>query len=103
MLYKILSWNRHVHLLVHHNFLQTIKIIKYIPKALQFRDRMCESTVYLNESGELSEVMQEVVKIEQKQNKIVCTGLLGERKEVENAMIVEANLMEHRIVLGRVN
>ena len=64
---------------------------------------MCESTVYLKESDDLSEVMKEVVKIEQKQNTIVCTGLLGERKEIENATIMEANLMEHRIVLGRVN
>ena len=63
---------------------------------------MCESAVYLEEDGELSEIMQEVVKIEQKQNRIVCVGLLGEKKEVENAVIKEANLMEHRIVLGRV-
>ncbi len=64
---------------------------------------MCESTVFLEENGDLVEIMQEVVKIEQKQNKIVCIGLLGERKEVENAIIMEANLMEHRIVLGKVN
>jgi predicted RNA-binding protein len=64
---------------------------------------MCESTVFLEEDGELSEVMQEVAKIEQIKNKVVCLGLLGDRKEIENATIIEANLMEHRIVLGKVN
>lgn len=63
---------------------------------------MCESNVFLEENGNLSDVMQDVAKIEVHKDKVVCLGLLGERKEIEGVQIIEANLMEHRIVLGRV-
>ncbi len=63
---------------------------------------MCESTVFLDENGNLKEIMQNVAKIDVRKNKVVCLGLLGEMREVEGVQIIEANLMEHRIVLGRI-
>lgn len=62
---------------------------------------MCESTVFLDENGELKEVMQDVAKIDVQKDKIICLGLLGDRKEIEGVHIIEANLMEHRIILGK--
>lgn len=62
---------------------------------------MCESTVFLDENGELKEIMQAVAKIDVQKDKIICLGLLGDRKEIEGVQILEANLMEHRIILGK--
>lgn len=64
-------------------------------------DIMCESSVFLEEDGDLKEVMQDVSRILFEEDKVICYGLLGDRKEVENAEIKEANLMEHKIVLRR--
>lgn len=63
---------------------------------------MCESTVFLDEKGELKEIMQDVTRINVYGNKVVCLGLLGEREEITGVQIIEANLMEHKIVLGKV-
>ena len=71
-----------------------------MPLVSHFRDRMCESTVFLRENGDLSEVMQDVAKIDVQKDKVVCVGVLGDWKEIEGVGIVEANLMEHKIVLG---
>ncbi|UCE73058.1 MAG: CooT family nickel-binding protein [Methanomassiliicoccales archaeon] len=62
---------------------------------------MCESVVFLDEKGQLTEVMPDVARIDVVKNKVICLGLLGEREEFEGVQIIEANLMEHKIVLGR--
>lgn len=63
---------------------------------------MCESTVFLKDGNDLTEVMQDVAKIQVAKDKVTCVGVLGEWKEVKGVGIIEANLMEHRIVLGKV-
>jgi predicted RNA-binding protein len=63
---------------------------------------MCESSVFINKSGELEEVMREVAKIDVFENKVICIGLLGDTKQFEGMQIVEANFIEHRIVLGKI-
>ncbi len=60
---------------------------------------MCESTVYLEENGERQEVMADVAKITVLEDKIVCRDIVGETREVPNAWIKEANLVEHAIIL----
>lgn len=69
---------------------------------MYFRDIMCESSVYLYKNGELTEFMNEVAKIDVIGNKVICIGILGDRKEIEGVQITEANLMEHRITLGKI-
>jgi predicted RNA-binding protein len=62
---------------------------------------MCESNVFLHTDDDIAEFMQNVVKIEVFNDKVICINLLGDRKEVEGVQITEANLLEHRIVLGK--
>ena len=63
---------------------------------------MCESNVFIDEDGTLKEVMQEVTRIEVTETGVVCHGLLGERKEVEGVKIMDANLLDHKILLGKI-
>jgi len=63
---------------------------------------MCESNVFINENGTLREVMAEVTRIEVTNTGVVCHGLLGERKAIENVRIVDANLLDHKIILGKI-
>jgi predicted RNA-binding protein len=62
---------------------------------------MCESNVFLHTEDDITEFMQNVVKIEVFEDKVICINLLGDRKEVAGVQITEANLLEHRIVLGK--
>lgn len=62
---------------------------------------MCESTVLLDNNGNLETVMENVTRIDVFPNKVVCLGLLGEREEIPGVTILEANLMDHRIILGK--
>lgn len=62
---------------------------------------MCESSVFLYKNGDLTEFMNEVAKIEVIGDRVICIGLLGDRKEIDGVQITQANLMEHRIVLGK--
>lgn len=64
---------------------------------------MCESTVYMFEDGEQKEVMREVAKIDVIGNKVILIGILGDKIELEGFQVAEANFMEHRIVLGKLN
>lgn len=63
---------------------------------------MCESTVFLKENDNISEIMPNVAKIGVLEDKVICIGLLGEIVEIKDVQIIEANLMEHRIVLGKI-
>jgi predicted RNA-binding protein len=59
---------------------------------------MCESTVYLkNASGERV-LMKEVAAIRPQGGKLLITSILGEKLEIDAAM-VELDLMGHRIVI----
>ena len=62
---------------------------------------MCESTVFLDDDGNLKQVMENVTRIDVFPNKVVCLGLLGEREEIPDVTILEANLMDHKIILGK--
>lgn len=62
---------------------------------------MCESNVFIIEGGDMKEVMQDVTRIEVTNTGVVCHGLLGERKEIANVQILDANLLDHKIILGR--
>ncbi len=72
-----------------------------MPGAFKLRGNMCESNVFIDEGGTLREVMQEVTRIEVTDSGVVCHGLLGERKEITGVHIVEANLLDHKIVLEK--
>jgi predicted RNA-binding protein len=62
---------------------------------------MCESTVLLDKDGNLETVMENVTRIDVFPDKVVCLGLLGEREEIPGVTIMEANLMDHKIILGK--
>jgi predicted RNA-binding protein len=62
---------------------------------------MCESTVLLDKDGNLETVMENVTRIDVFPDKVVCLGLLGEREEIPGVAIMEANLMDHKIILGK--
>ena len=62
---------------------------------------MCESTVYLEENGERQEVMADVAKITVLEDKVICQDIMGEAREVVNARIKEANLVDHSIILEK--
>jgi predicted RNA-binding protein len=63
---------------------------------------MCESSVFLEEGGELKQIMEEASKLVIEGDNIICYGLLGDKKEVPNAAIKEANLMDHKIILHKI-
>jgi len=60
---------------------------------------MCESAVYLLKGAEKILVMAEAAKVLASGTGIVCVDTLGERKEIRDAELVEANLVKHEIVL----
>lgn len=60
---------------------------------------MCESTVYIEKAGKKQEFMKDVVRIIFAEKGVVCTNILGERREIKNARIKEANLIAHNILL----
>lgn len=63
---------------------------------------MCESNVFMDEGGDLRTVMEEVTRIEVTETGVVCHGLLGERKTIDNVRIVDANLLDHKIILRKI-
>lgn len=73
-----------------------------MPKAFELRETMCESSVFIDEGGTLEEVMRDVTRIEVTSTGVVCHGLLGERKAIESVKIVDANLLDHKIILGKI-
>lgn len=60
---------------------------------------MCESTVYLVSGDERRLVMQEAAKVMIVPEGVVCVDTLGERELVEGAVLDEANLIKHEILL----
>ncbi len=60
---------------------------------------MCESAVYLVNGEERSLVMREAAKLLIVPEGVVCVDTLGERRLVEGAVLHEANLVKHEILL----
>jgi predicted RNA-binding protein len=60
---------------------------------------MCESAVYLIRDSERTLVMQEAAKLISTDDGIVCVSPMGERIEMADVEIAEANLMKHEIIL----
>lgn len=62
---------------------------------------MCESAVYLVSADQRTLVMQEAAKVMIVPEGVICVDTLGERKLVEGAVLHEANLIKHEILLKR--
>ena len=62
---------------------------------------MCESTVFLDEGGEVREVMREVTRIVMEDAGAVITNIVGERMVLEGVALKEANLLSHGLVFKR--
>ncbi len=60
---------------------------------------MCESTVFLKSAGAEKVLMKEVAAIRPAGGRLVLTSILGERLEID-AAVLELDLMRHRIVVG---
>lgn len=61
---------------------------------------MCESKVFLVKNGGRIKIMDAAIKVRDEGDKVVVVGLLGERKELENARITEINISEHEVLLA---
>jgi predicted RNA-binding protein len=62
---------------------------------------MCESTVFLEEAGEVREIMKDVTRIVMDGSQAVCINIVGERAVLEDVVLKEANLLSHGIVFKR--
>lgn len=63
---------------------------------------MCESTVYLDEEREVTEVMLDVTRIVMEGSLVKLTNIIGEQIVLENVRFKEANLLSHGLVFERV-
>ncbi len=63
---------------------------------------MCESTVVMKRAGGKDVIMPEVARIIIDGNDIVLRDILGERKELGGVRLIEANLMDHEIILEEI-
>lgn len=61
---------------------------------------MCEAKVVLLKGDEREEIMKAAVEVRDLGGKVVVVGMLGERKEVPGARILEINIHGHEVVLG---
>ncbi len=59
---------------------------------------MCIATVYINDSGEIEKVMQDVVSIESEGSGILLTTLLGEEKLL-TATIKHVDFLKHTVTV----
>jgi predicted RNA-binding protein len=62
---------------------------------------MCESTVYLSQGEDMSEVMQDVTRIVMEGSTVKLTNIVGEQVVLENVRFKEANLLSHGLVFER--
>ena len=60
---------------------------------------MCESSVYLLKDGEKTLVMEEAGRLQVHEGAVICVSALGERLELADVEIADANLIKHEIVL----
>jgi len=62
---------------------------------------MCESKVVTIKDGNEVVIMEDVVRVEVRNDKIKLYGLLGESKEIKGKIIF-MDLMEHKIVVEEI-
>lgn len=60
---------------------------------------MCESSVYMLKGAEKSLVMKEAARIQVFEGGVVCVSALGERLQLADVEIADANLLKHEIIL----
>jgi len=60
---------------------------------------VCESSVYLVKGNEKTLVMQEAARLQIFEGGVVCVSALGDRLELADVEIADANLIKHEIVL----
>lgn len=60
---------------------------------------MCESKVFLVKKDGRERIMDSAVNIREEGGKVVVLGLLGERREVPGARILEVNIDKHEVLL----
>ena len=63
---------------------------------------MCESSVFLDEEGEVREIMADVTRIVMDNDTVTCTNIVGERTVLEGVRFKEANLLSHGFVFHRI-
>lgn len=57
--------------------------------------------VFLEEGGEVVEVLREVARIVTDNGTVTCTSIIGERVELRGVRFKEANFLSHGIVFTR--
>jgi predicted RNA-binding protein len=63
---------------------------------------MCESSVFLEETGGAKEVIKDVTRIVMDGNDAVCVNIIGEKLVLEGVRLKEANLLSHGLVFERI-
>lgn len=64
---------------------------------------MCEAKVYIIEGDKREMVMEEVVSVREDGGTIIVTGLMGERKEVPGARVIEVRMEPGEVLLKRLD
>ncbi|MEK6978575.1 MAG: CooT family nickel-binding protein [Candidatus Hydrothermarchaeota archaeon] len=64
---------------------------------------MCEAKVYILEGGKRETVMEDVVSVREEGGSVIITGLMGERKEVPGARVVEVRMEPGEVLLKRLD
>lgn len=59
---------------------------------------MCESTVYVVKGGKKTEFMKDVARIEVRGGSFVCSDIIGDSKELRDAILMDINLVGHSII-----
>lgn len=63
---------------------------------------MCESTVVMQKNNTKETIMEDVAKIDFTTSGVTLMDIIGQVRELENVRIVEANLVNHEIVLEEI-
>lgn len=63
---------------------------------------MCESTVYLVKGGKKIEFMKDVARIECKGALFVCSDIMGDSRQLKDAVLKDINLVGHSIIFEAV-
>jgi predicted RNA-binding protein len=64
---------------------------------------MCESTVFLEANGVVTEAMKDVTRIVMRGSQAICTNIIGDQVVLDNVVLKEANLLSHGIVFRRLS
>jgi predicted RNA-binding protein len=61
---------------------------------------MCESKVFLAKKDGKEKIMDSAINVREEGGKVVVLGLMGERRELQGARIVEINIDKHEVLLA---